>query len=136
MATSEDNVFKHLKNTLVVVYGKSLLFWQGTLRSRHVLLREPPSAFPGRWFAAGVRAYFEEYLAETEGLVADDDQRVLYDHLKSTVGLGGKREKRGASSSSIQDKTGTTRTTWYSTTQHVPGIYNTPHHIITQHCAN
>ena len=33
--------------------------------------------------AAGLHAYFEEYLAETERLLADNDQRGLYEHLKT-----------------------------------------------------
>ena len=38
---------------------------------------------------AGLDAYFEEYLAETERLLADNDQRGFYNHLKGTVGLNG-----------------------------------------------
>ena len=37
---------------------------------------------------AGLHAYFEEYLAETDRLLADNDQRSFYKHLKGTVGLG------------------------------------------------
>ena len=40
--------------------------------------------------AAGLHAYFEEYLTETERLLANnDDQRGFYKHLKSAVGLEG-----------------------------------------------
>ena len=45
---------------------------------------------------AGLHAYVEEYLAETERLLADNDQRGFYKHLTGTVGLGGRK----ASSSS------------------------------------
>ena len=38
---------------------------------------------------AGLHAYFEKYLAETERLLADNDQRGFYKHLKGTVRLGG-----------------------------------------------
>ena len=38
---------------------------------------------------AGLHAYFQEYLAETQRLLADNDQRGFYKHLKGTVGLGG-----------------------------------------------
>ena len=38
---------------------------------------------------AGLNAYFEEYFVETERLLADNDQRGFYEHLKGTVGLGG-----------------------------------------------
>ena len=34
----------------------------------------------------GLHAYFEEYLAETERLLADNDQRGFYKHLKGTWG--------------------------------------------------
>ena len=40
---------------------------------------------------AGLHAYFEENLAETERLLADNDQRGFYKHLKGTVGLGGRK---------------------------------------------
>jgi len=40
---------------------------------------------------AGLHAYFEEYLAETERLLADNDQRGFYKHLKGTVGLDGRK---------------------------------------------
>ena len=46
---------------------------------------------------AGLHAYFEEYLAETERLLADNDQRGFYKHLKGTVGL--EVERREANSS-------------------------------------
>ena len=36
---------------------------------------------------------FEEYLAETERLLADNDQRGFYKHLKGTVGLGGRKAR-------------------------------------------
>ena len=38
---------------------------------------------------AGLHAYFQKYLAETDRLLTDNDQRGFYKHLKSTVGLGG-----------------------------------------------
>lgn len=47
--------------------------------------------------AAGVQAYFEEYLSETERLLVDDDQRGLYKHLKTTI-EGWKGDKRGVRS--------------------------------------
>ena len=37
--------------------------------------------------AAGVHTYFGDYLAETERLLANNEQRGFYKHLKSTVGL-------------------------------------------------
>ena len=37
--------------------------------------------------AAGLHAYLEEYLAETERLLGNNDQRGFHKHLKSTVGL-------------------------------------------------
>ena len=42
---------------------------------------------------AGLHAYFEEYLAETERLLADNDQRGFHKHLKGTVGLGGRKAR-------------------------------------------
>ena len=42
---------------------------------------------------AGLHAYFEEYLAEAERLLADNDQRGFYKHLKGTVGLGGRKAR-------------------------------------------
>ena len=35
---------------------------------------------------AGLHAYVEDYLAETERLLADNDQRGFYKHLEGTVG--------------------------------------------------
>ena len=50
---------------------------------------------------AGLHAYFEEYLAETERLLADNDQRAFYKPLKGTVGRRGWTvEMREANSSS------------------------------------
>ena len=37
---------------------------------------------------AGLHAYFEEFLANTERILADNDQRGFYEHLKGTVRLG------------------------------------------------
>ena len=54
--------------------------------------------------AAGIHAYFEEYLAETERLLASNDQRRLYRNLKSTVGLKGKNAR---SEQFIRDDDGT-----------------------------
>ena len=42
---------------------------------------------------AGLHAYFEEYLTETEGLLTDNDQRGFYKHSKGTVGLGGRKAR-------------------------------------------
>ena len=43
---------------------------------------------------AGLYAYFEEYLAETERLLADNDQRGFYNkHMKGTVGLDGRNAR-------------------------------------------
>ena len=53
---------------------------------------------------AGLHAYFEEYLAETERLLADKDQRGLYKHLKDTVVLGGRKAR---SEQFIMDEDGT-----------------------------
>ena len=39
---------------------------------------------------AELHAYIEEYLAETDRRLADNDQRGFYKHLKGTVGLGGR----------------------------------------------
>ena len=47
-----------------------------------------------RWVMdAGLHAYFEEYLAETERLLPDNDQRGFYKHLKSMVGLDGRKAR-------------------------------------------
>ena len=54
--------------------------------------------------AAGLHAYFEAYLAETEGLLANNDQRGFYTHLKSTVGLEGTKAR---SQQFIRDEDGT-----------------------------
>ena len=37
---------------------------------------------------AGLHTYFEEYLAETERLLANEHQRGFYKHLKSIGGIG------------------------------------------------
>ena len=42
---------------------------------------------------AGLHAYFQKYLAETDRLLTDNDQRGFYKHLKSTVGLGGRKAR-------------------------------------------
>ena len=42
---------------------------------------------------AGLHAYFEDFLAETERTLADNDQRGFYKHLKGTVGLGGRKAR-------------------------------------------
>ena len=42
---------------------------------------------------AGLHAYFEEYLAETERLIADNDQRGFYKHLEGTVTLDGRQAR-------------------------------------------
>ena len=44
--------------------------------------------------AADLHAYFEAYLAETERLLANNDQRGFYKPLKSRVGLEGTSEER------------------------------------------
>ena len=64
--------FKHLKSTLVVVYGRSLFF--GEVLSEVGSPAAIMSRLPGRWFAAEAHAYFEENLAETEGPLTDNDQ--------------------------------------------------------------
>ena len=53
---------------------------------------------------AGLHAYFEEYLAETERLFADNAQRGFSKHLKGTVGLGGRKVR---SKHFIMDEDGT-----------------------------
>ena len=53
---------------------------------------------------AGLHAYFEEYLAETERLLAANDQRGFYKHLKGTVGLDGRKAR---SEQFIMDEDGT-----------------------------
>ena len=52
----------------------------------------------------GLHAYFEEYLAETERLLADNDQRGFYKHLKGTVGLDSRKAR---SEQFIMDEDGT-----------------------------
>ena len=42
---------------------------------------------------AGLHAYFEQYLAKTERLLADNDQRGFYKHLEGTVGLAGRKAR-------------------------------------------
>ena len=42
---------------------------------------------------ARVHAYFEDYLAETARLLADNDQRGFYKHLKGTVRLDGQKAR-------------------------------------------
>ena len=51
-----------------------------------------------------MHAYFEEHLAETDRLLADNDRRGFYKHLKGTVGLGGRKAQ---SEQFIMDKDGT-----------------------------
>ena len=53
---------------------------------------------------AGLHAYVEEYLAETERLLADNDQRGFYKHLKGTVRLDGRKAR---SEQFIMDEDGT-----------------------------
>ena len=53
---------------------------------------------------AGLHAYFEDYLAEAERLLADNDQRGFYKHLKGTVGFGGRKAR---SEQFIMDEDGT-----------------------------
>ena len=53
---------------------------------------------------AGLHDYFKEYLAETETLLANNDQRGFYKHLKDTVGLGGRKAR---SEQFIMDEDGT-----------------------------
>ena len=53
---------------------------------------------------AGLHAYFEEYPAETERLLADNNERGFYKHLKGTVGLGGRKAR---SEQFIMDEDGT-----------------------------
>ena len=43
--------------------------------------------------AAGLHAFFEAYLAETERLLANNDQKGFYKHLTSTVGLEGTKAR-------------------------------------------
>ena len=53
---------------------------------------------------AGLHAYVEEYLAETERVLADNDQRGFYKHLKGTVRLDG---RTAGSEQFIMDEDGT-----------------------------
>ena len=53
---------------------------------------------------AGLHAYFEGYLSETEMLLTDNHQRGFHKHLKGTVGLGGRRARSGQF---IMDEDGT-----------------------------
>ena len=53
---------------------------------------------------AGLHAYFEEGLAERERLLADNDQRGFYKHLKGTVGLDSRKAR---SEQLIMDEDGT-----------------------------
>ena len=53
---------------------------------------------------AGLHAHFEEYVAETERLIADNDQGGFYTHFKGTVGLGGRKPR---SEQFIMDEDGT-----------------------------
>ena len=48
-------------------------------------------------------AYSEEYLAETERLLVDNNHRGFYKHLKATVGLDGRKAR---SEQSIRDEEG------------------------------
>ena len=43
--------------------------------------------------AAGIHAYIEEYLADTERLLANNEQRGFYRQLTSTVGLYGEKAR-------------------------------------------
>ena len=52
-----------------------------TLRTAYANLR--------RAIDAALHTFFEKYLAETERLLADNDQRGFYKHLKGTVGSEG-----------------------------------------------
>ena len=56
--------------------------------------------------SARLHAYFEAYLAETEQLLANDDQRGFYKHVKSTVVLEGTKAR---SEQLIRDEDGTIR---------------------------
>ena len=47
---------------------------------------------------ARLHAYFEEYHAETEMPLAENDQRRFYKHLKGTIGLGGRKARNEGSS--------------------------------------
>ena len=53
---------------------------------------------------AGLHAYVEDYLAETERLLADNDQRGFCKHLKGTVRLDGRKAR---SEQFIMDDDGT-----------------------------
>ena len=53
---------------------------------------------------AGLHAYFEEFLANTERILADNDQRGFYEHLKGTVRLG---DRMARSEQFIMDQDGT-----------------------------
>ena len=53
---------------------------------------------------AGLLVYFEEYLAETEIILADNDQQGFYKHLKGAVGLDGRKAR---SEQFIMDEDGT-----------------------------
>jgi len=80
---------------LLRVYPRDSTAWK-KLRSACANLQEV--------VAAGVNAYFEEYLAETEKFLASSDQRGFYKHLKSTVGLQGTKAR---SEQFIMDEDGT-----------------------------
>ena len=43
--------------------------------------------------AADLHAYFEVYLAETEPVLANNDQRDFYKHLKSRIGMEGTKAR-------------------------------------------
>ena len=53
---------------------------------------------------AGLHAYFEDDLPETERLLANNYQWGFYEHVKGTVGLGGRKAR---SDSLIMDEDGT-----------------------------
>ena len=53
---------------------------------------------------AGLLVYFEEYLAETEIILADNDQQGFYKHLKGAGGLDGRKAR---SEQFIMDEDGT-----------------------------
>ena len=52
-------------------------------------------ANPHKVIAAGLHAYFEAYLAENKRLLANNDHRCVFKHLKSTAGLEGTEVWRG-----------------------------------------
>ena len=77
------------------VYPRDRIAWK-TLRTACANLRAV--------IDAGLHTYFEEYLAETERLLADNDQQGFCKHLKGAVGLGGRKAR---SERFIMDEDGT-----------------------------